>query len=51
MVSSVSVLLLARVEDISTVVETVDSGTKSESELEDEDELAKASEAVEKERS
>lgn len=50
-VSKVSVLLLARTDDISVVERTGCSEKPSESELEEEDGLAKRSEAEEMERS
>lgn len=50
-VSKVSVLLLARVDDISTDAEKADSESISESELEEDGELAKTSETEEIERS
>lgn len=45
-VSRVSVLLLARVEDISMDADTAESEKMSESELEDDGEVAKASGAA-----
>lgn len=50
-VSRVSVLLLARVDDISMDAETADSENISDSELDDEGDVARASGTVENDRS